>query len=311
MISVVMPAYNAEEFIVESIESILNQTYKNFEFIIVNDGSTDNTASIIDRYAQQDARIKIIHKENGGISRALNAGIEVAQYPWIARMDADDISLPHRLARQLEVTESMPEVVVWGNYAHLINVKGDKRGTVKFLPTSIEEYHELRRLGKPVRVIHSTALFKRDIALKVNGYDPRLDGVEDSDMWWRMSRFGPVVNLPEYFILVRIHESSVTAQKEFVHGESARRHAFIGARYKAWTEGVELTYDMFCEQYAKRSLWTRIKQRQYNLSYYYWRVFATQVSAQRYLVSLRFLVLSFFNNPFYVIGKVKDRLVNS
>jgi len=118
MISIVMPAYNAEKYIAQAIESILNQTFQDFEFIIVNDGSTDNTLKIIEQYAAQDRRIRLVQIDHVGTSAAKNAGVEVAKSDWIAMMDADDISLPQRLEKQVQAAQKSPTVVVWGTYAH-------------------------------------------------------------------------------------------------------------------------------------------------------------------------------------------------
>ena len=101
-LSVVMSVYNGETYLAESIESILRQTYKNFEFIIINDGSTDSSAEIIDTFAASDDRIVVIHQTNSGLTRSLNAGIKNARGEYIARQDADDESFPHRFTRQME-----------------------------------------------------------------------------------------------------------------------------------------------------------------------------------------------------------------
>ena len=96
-----MPAYNAEKFVGEAIESILNQSHKDFELIVIDDGSKDNTFNIIQKYAKRDARIKAYHQENQGISNTLNRGIAIAESEWVAIMHADDISLPGRIEKQL------------------------------------------------------------------------------------------------------------------------------------------------------------------------------------------------------------------
>lgn len=112
-VTVLMPAYNAEKYIETAIESILNQTYKDFEFIIVNDCSTDSTLDIIERYAKQDKRIKIIsNKENQKIAQTLNNGLKEAKGKYIARLDADDWSYPERLEKQVNFMEENPDVVL-------------------------------------------------------------------------------------------------------------------------------------------------------------------------------------------------------
>lgn len=308
-ISVVMPAYNAEKFIGESIESVINQTYQDWELIVVDDGSKDRTAEIAQGYADKDSRIKVFTKENGGISRALNYGLERAQSPWIARLDADDIALPERFAKQLAIAESNPDVVIWGSWVHQINVYGQRVGFIKFYPTTTQEFYEMRARGEPVRTVHPSVLFKKEVALAAGGYDPEMDGVEDSDLWARMyNTHGPMLNIPDYLTLYRVHPGSITAQKKFVQGEMARRHAYIGRRNRAWSQGQELTYADFCETYAKRSAWERYREYSRNLSHYYFRAFVGNMSEKNYLKAGRFFLQSAVVDPTYMAGRVKNRI---
>ncbi|HRL13268.1 MAG TPA: glycosyltransferase family A protein, partial [Aggregatilineales bacterium] len=121
-----MPAYNAASFIAQAIESILNQTLRNFELIIVDDGSTDTTAQIIADYAARDPRIKAIQGTHRGVSAALNLGLAEARAPWIAIMHADDVALPRRLERQLACAASDPRVIIWGANGYHIGVSGKR-----------------------------------------------------------------------------------------------------------------------------------------------------------------------------------------
>ena len=102
LISVILPVYNAEKYLAEAIDSILNQTFTDFEFIIINDGSTDNSLSILQSYQTQDSRIRLFSRENKGIVMTMNEGIDLARGEWLARMDADDIAMPSRFERQLQ-----------------------------------------------------------------------------------------------------------------------------------------------------------------------------------------------------------------
>lgn len=123
LISVIMPVYNSEKYLNEAIESILNQTFSNFEFIIINDGSTDQSLEIIYQYKNQDDRIVLINRENRGLINSLNEGIEKATGKYIARMDADDISLPLRFEKQIELMENK-KADICGCHYHLINEEG-------------------------------------------------------------------------------------------------------------------------------------------------------------------------------------------
>ncbi|EOH9579889.1 glycosyltransferase family 2 protein, partial [Campylobacter jejuni] len=127
LVSIVMPCYNRQEYIVDAIESILNQTYSNFEFIIIDDCSTDNTYEIVKKYAENDKRIIVLKNEkNQGIVYALNRGFSIAKGKYIARMDDDDISLPNRLEKQVEYMEANLNITVLGSFIEVFNEKFEK-----------------------------------------------------------------------------------------------------------------------------------------------------------------------------------------
>ena len=129
-ISVVMPAYNAAEYLDEAIRSILNQTFRDFEFIIINDGSTDDSISILDKQQKLDSRIRVYHQENQGMIAALNRGCRLARGKYIARMDADDISLPGRLEKQLKYMERHPQIGILGTWIYSIDKNGFEKSSL-------------------------------------------------------------------------------------------------------------------------------------------------------------------------------------
>lgn len=216
MISVIMPAYNAANYIVESIDSILDQTFQDFEFIIVNDGSTDNTNEIIQQYAAQDIRIKILQTDHVGGGAARNVGVELARYDWIATMDADDVALPTRLEKSMKAARQSPEVILWGGYIQNIDAKGQIMGrkySVINSPSTKAQFHSLRQHGKVIRAPHVTAFFKKEIFLKEGGYQAKFEGAEDMDLIDRMSDHGIVLVLPDVFVQCHIHADSVSYQQ--------------------------------------------------------------------------------------------------
>ncbi len=121
MISVIMPAYNAEAFIAEAIESILGQTFREFELIVSDDGSTDGTVGIALRFAALDSRVRVLRNAHLGVAQNGNLCLDAARYGWVARMDADDVALPHRLARLLDAARAEPEVLLWGGYGRRLD----------------------------------------------------------------------------------------------------------------------------------------------------------------------------------------------
>lgn len=158
LISVVLPVYNCELYIREAIESILAQTYTAFELIVVNDGSTDGTAAILAGIS--DPRLRVIAQPNGGIVKALNAGLQAAKGQFIARQDADDISLPERFARQMAYMQAHPEVMVCGAWAEIIDVQNRVTGLHKHPAASNAiKFHTIF----DTFFVHSTVLFRRGL----------------------------------------------------------------------------------------------------------------------------------------------------
>ncbi|MEM1989649.1 MAG: glycosyltransferase family 2 protein [Candidatus Bathyarchaeia archaeon] len=300
-ISVIMPAYNTERYVSQAIKSILQQSYPHFEFLIIDDGSTDRTPDILQEYAKKDARIRVILQEHRGISETLNRGIEEARYDWIAIMHADDIALPHRLERQMQAAMTNPRVVAWGAYAYHISEKGKVLGLSKVGATSEEEFYTKRRNGEIIHLIHSTAFMRKEAVLRVGGYNSLFDGSEDLELFDRLSELAPVLAIPEPLLLYRIHASSVTLQRFFKMRTFTR---FIRARQRAKAEGREPpTWDEFIRVYESASVFKQLRRKIDDLSQFYYRRFAVAVSSEHYFKGLLFFAISALLNPRYAVLK--------
>lgn len=205
-VSVIMPVYNGEKYLGNAILSILNQTYRNLELIIINDGSTDKSKLIINRFKQKDRRVKIIDLvRNKGISNALNCGIEAARGNYIARMDCDDISVPKRIEKQLLFfQQNKSQVDVCGTYFRLMNPAiGSEQ---KVIPAFADDFKN----GRPP-VHHPTCMIKRETFNKMGGYNTSYDDAEDIDLWFRWHANGVrFANIPEALYEKRIHAGSVS-----------------------------------------------------------------------------------------------------
>jgi glycosyltransferase involved in cell wall biosynthesis len=206
-ICVATPAYNAEKYIADSIESILRQTHKDFEFILIDDGSTDKTYSIIENYAKKDQRITLIKNEtNLGISGNRNKILSLVKSKYLAWQDADDISMPQRLQHQYELMECHPEVGILGGYLHIFDQNGDLGirkypATDKSLRKIIFRYSPVAQPGAMIRVS----------ALKKMGeYDLNCPPAEDLDMSFRIGSRYKFANLQEVVIKYRENNSSAT-----------------------------------------------------------------------------------------------------
>lgn len=216
-LSVIMPVYNAEKFLKDSIESVLNQTFSDFEFIIINDGSTDNSLKIIKAYANKDERIKIIDQNNLGIVESLNQALKLSTGQFIARMDADDISEPDRLEKQLNFLIETGAYLC-GTWATIIDEKGQITGQrFNYPPKTWRENKMYLLRGNPF--IHPSIMLSRkvyEVEKDKNGNLYRnYKHLEDYELWTRIVPKYKSVNLPEYLLRYRIHQTQITKKNNF------------------------------------------------------------------------------------------------
>lgn len=185
LLSVVMSVYNAEKYLSESIESILNQTFSNFEFIIVDDGSTDSSLLIIQNFMKRDDRIVLISRDNKGLPYSLNEAISVARGKYIARMDADDISLPERLEMQLAVMESNPDIGVCGAWAYLFKETPSKN---KIMCHPEDHDSLIIRLLFSVCFIHPVVMIRKSVLNQLDYvYNESFHNSQDYELWSRIA----------------------------------------------------------------------------------------------------------------------------
>jgi len=201
-----MPVKDGERYLGEAIDSILNQTFTDFEFIIINDGSTDRTAEIIRAYG--DPRIRTINNSSSvGVAISLNNGIDRAVGEYIARMDCDDISLPERLAKQVSYMDAHPAIAASGTWAKDIDADGREFGE-RCLPFGERMKYEFWR---PSPIVHPSAIIRAS-QLGSLRYDFRLTHGEDFDLWLGLKARYDLGNIPEHLLLYRVHPASLTSQ---------------------------------------------------------------------------------------------------
>lgn len=231
--SVLMAVYNGEKYVPEAINSILSQSFTDFEFIIVDDGSTDRSLQIINSH--QDPRVKVVRNpQNLGLTRALNIGLDLARGEFIARMDSDDVSLPERLARQVAYMDACPEVGVCGTWARDIDAQGSAVG-IRETPVGRDLD---RKYWIPSPIIHSSAMIRRSHLGELR-YDQRIRYAQDFDLWLRLRAGHKLANLPEHLLLYRVHDDSITL---------SRRDDQLRATYEIFRErvgGGEIDFDEF------------------------------------------------------------------
>ena len=208
-LSVLMSVYNGERYLRQAVESILAQTFSDFEFIIVDDGSTDNTVLILNGYT--DPRlVQLKNETNIGLTRSLNRGLAVARGEYIARQDADDWSVPERLQKQIEFLSVHPEIGVLGSWLQIVDVDGNSSSVCTFpLEDAVIRWSLL--FCNPIG--HPTVMMRRDVMEKVGGYRPELAQAQDYDLWVRLIPYTRFANLPEVLVYLRKHQMRVTSTR--------------------------------------------------------------------------------------------------
>lgn len=227
-VSVVMPAYNAERFLREAIDSILSQTLASLELVVVDDGSTDTTPEIL--AGIHDPRCRIVRQANSGLPRALNAGIAASTAPLVARMDADDVAEPDRLRLQVAYLREHPEVGAVGTRATVIDEDGRVTGAMD-VPTDPADIR--RRLIVRNLLVHPAVTMRRDALQRAGLYDAAFPAAEEYDLWFRMLRVAELANLPNRLLRYRVLPGSFTARKQ----HTMVRYGLI-ARWRAIQVGL-------------------------------------------------------------------------
>jgi glycosyltransferase involved in cell wall biosynthesis len=292
-ISVVMPTYNAMPFLKAAVESILTQSFKDFELLIVDDGSTDESKDYLDSLI--DPRIRVIHLPRGGLETALNTGIRQAKHEWIARMDADDIALPRRFEKEVAFLN------VNTNYALVscaFGYIGAKNRRLR--PTHVQRLQSppsYKPIVDPV-ILHQGVLSRKHALISVGGYR-ELAPAEDLDLWLRMDEASyEMASIPDILMLVRVLPGGISATN-FTAQRVAWKYAF--ACSEARRAGVEEpTRESFSREHWPRG-WKRLRMegaRQFRLGGADWGAGYTLRAALR-------LSLAFVLRPDYVLSKFR------
>jgi len=208
LVSIVLPVYNGEKYLTASLDSVIAQTYQNWELVIINDGSTDDTENLILDY--QDKRIKYLPNDsNRGIIFSLNKGLQESSGVYIARLDADDIALPYRIAKQVEFLSENLDYAMCGSYFQTIDSNGRLLKNVAF-PANNRDAQSYLLLHNCF--CHSAIMMRSNIAKELK-YDEKFQVCEDYDLWYRISRTGKILNLPVFATMYRVHDNNMSTRK--------------------------------------------------------------------------------------------------
>jgi glycosyltransferase involved in cell wall biosynthesis len=280
-VSVLMCCYNASHWLKESIDSVLSQSFENFEFIIIDDGSTDETWEIILEYQNIDSRIVGVSKLNTGLTDSLNFGLNIARGSWIARLDADDLCEPTRLERQISFVRNHPTVVLVGSEYIEIDECGAR---IKEQTYPASHHYLTNNLHRMKRFFpHSSAFIKTDAIQKAGYYNPHFKKSQDWDLWLRLADIGEVRCMKEFLVKVRKHSNQISSDysgvSQLVYGYSASICHFlrtnnvpdpsIGGDCEAWNGflfWVESSMTSECV-FRKRSIWYDARKEYFSTSY--------------------------------------------
>lgn len=221
LVSVVMPVYNAEKYLHDAVDSILKQTYENFELITINDGSTDGSGAILDQYAAQDPRIIALHRENRGLVATLNESIALAKGVYIARLDSDDVAFLDRLEKQVKILKTHTDVVLVTGCFEIF----DEDSEYLYREVIPERHRDINRamyLRNPIG--HSSVMFRKAAFEKVGGYSNAHGPTEDFELWSRLLSEGSFYSLEHAVFKWRVNTKGITSTQNSKQVEIMKNH---------------------------------------------------------------------------------------
>lgn len=253
-----MPTFNAEPYLCEALDSILAQTYRHFELLVVDDGSTDRTPSILADYAERDDRIRICSIEHGGACAALNRGLELAETEWVAIMHADDVMEPHRLQRQVAFVEAHPNAAVVSSLVYVINGEGERIGLSTTELSRPGNAQQMVQQNEVIGFHHPAAMLRKSIAREVGGYRQAFWPCEDIDLWNRIAEQGEEILVqPEYLLNYRKHGAAASSNIRLLRKKYHYTKAAMLCRRRG---DPEPTYEEFLDRRKKKPFWRRFVQ---------------------------------------------------
>ncbi len=303
-VSVVMAARNAAATVVDAIDSVLAQTFRDWELLVVDDGSTDETAAIVQRYAARDSRVHLLSGEGGGAAHARNLAIDEAQGRWLAILDSDDIAVTSRLERQVARMQREHDLFALATLAHLFVNPGRSEGVSAFTqPTNRDELHRMVQTGALFVFCNSSILFDTDAVRSLGGYDQRFVPSEDAELVNRaVYRHGHAVLLaPEPLVWYRITAGGLSTQGL---GRQRMVLRYLEERNQSWRAGSEpVSLDEFLER--PQALRTRTRWRRHDLGALLYRQAGLEVGHGSWTGAIPRLVGAGLLHPRYVVAKVR------
>lgn len=228
-VSIIVATYNRADFIAAAIDSALKQAYQDWELLVLDDGSTDDTENIVAAFSMKDGRIRFIRQEkNVGIARNRNRGLEESKGEYIAMLDSDDVWLDEKkLEKQVAFLEAHPECAVVGTNVAIIDKDGHRTGSFEF---ETKDKAIRAKMLRRNQFAQSSLLYRKSAALEAGMYDPTYAIADDYDLWLKIGKKGGFANLPDYTTGYRVHGAGITKEKKF---KAANEHMAIIKKHRA------------------------------------------------------------------------------
>jgi glycosyltransferase involved in cell wall biosynthesis len=301
-VSVIMPVYNGERFLSEAVESVLNQTFSDFEFIIINDGSSDRSAEILEDYKNRDSRIVLASQANCGFAASLNRAIAMSTSSLLARMDGDDRALPCWLQKQIDFLDQNSECSVVSSYAYFINSVGKRIGKAGN-PVNVERGWAEMNPSHFLEIIHPTVLMRKRDVLTLGAYREGCLGLEDRDLWGRMVTAGMMIRCnPEPLIEYRLHGESMTTRRRTLSEEYSRQGIDLNV-VRRMQGKAEFSPSEIQESLRSRPFWEQLNRRRI---FYYDRHFrdaSRHYANHQWIELIRKFSLAAAVRPFYTLQR--------
>ena len=269
-VSVIMSVYNGGSHLEESVQSILEQEFGDFELVVVEDGSTDGSGELLARFAERDTRLVVLRQAHRGLTPSLNRAVEAARGPYVARQDADDVSLPQRLGRQVRYLDEHPSIGATGTGAEIIDERGQVVGRIPTLQGS--ENIKQGLLHVRATLVHGSVMMRRDVFQAAGGYREAFRFCQDFDLWLRLTQETALENLPEILFRWRINPAGIYAtqrMRQLQYGGIGLAFALerrrLGVDSYPLLEEAGVDLDTFAERYHLRrtlySIWGELLLR--------------------------------------------------
>jgi glycosyltransferase involved in cell wall biosynthesis len=309
-VTVLMPAYNADKFVSQAIESVLAQTWRDFELIVIDDGSTDNTLEILKEYAVRDGRVKVYSQPNAGLALTLNRGIGLASNEWIFRMDNDDLMRSNRLERQISFIEEHPELAVASSLVRHIDGHNRVIGKDNSKLFTQEEIDKLVAAKELIGFCHPATAFRKSAVQAVGGYRKQFWPAEDLDLWNRLVENGyRLLVQPEYLLDYRMHGNSATISGARTTCTKDRWLKDCALRRRAGES--EMDFESFLLRLRAAPLLTRINRARKDYAKVFYKSAVLHYAQKEYLSLLLKIMCAIVLNPNYALRRVITKVAIS